>query len=946
MSKSVIRASRGALMLALCSGPAFAQAVDDATVDEDAITSNSAPDQAEPIVVTGSRIARNGYDAPTPLTVVGTEELNQSAPANLADFVNDIPSLVGSATPATSNLSISAGTAGVNALNLRSLGSERTLVLLDGQRSVAATASGVVDVNNFPQALVKGVEIVTGGASAAYGSDAVSGVVNFILDKEFTGLKATIQGGETTYGDGRNYNLALSGGINFSGGRGHVLLSGEYAKKEGILSVPRDWNQRGWYQITNPAYVPGNGEPERLIANRVGLSNGTLGGIITNTALRGTYFGVGGAPGQFAYGTVRDRWMIGGDWETVQINSYQALEPSEDRKGIFGRLSYEITDNIEIFAQGSYNRMASLGVTSLLQSLGDVTIFSDNAFIPSSVRQRLNDLGITQFRLGTTNVDLPTRKVDTRRATERYVFGANGDFDAFGSNVRWDAYYQRGVTRTREMARDVTNNARLALAQDAVFHPVTGAIVCRSSIAAPANGCVPLNRLGIGVADTAAIAYVIGNPFRRQKFTQDVAAFNLAFDLFDLPAGAVALAVGGEHRREKISGEVDPEFRTGWAVGNFLPSFGKYNVSEAYVEALVPIADGLDFNGAIRGTDYSTSGYVTTWKGGLTYQPIPDLRFRASRSRDIRAPNLAELFQGGTTRVNAVQDPFNGNTSTPFAGTSSGNLNLDPEKADQWGVGVVVEPRFVPGLGFSVDYYDISLKGGIGSVNAQTTIDRCFDGIAEYCAAIMRGPNPFGTNLQIFETPFNFATQKAKGMDFEISYRAALDQIVPTLGGRIMLRGMATHYIKDYTDTGLGPPVEEAGQNTGSSPPSWLYRLSATFTNDPVSFTLTGRGISSGVYSNAYVECTTNCPISTSENRTINNNRIAGAFYVDANLSYDLSVAGEESQLFFNVNNLFNKDPAVVASGPDGSSPSIPATNQALYDLLGRTFRIGLRIRI
>lgn len=937
MTKFAACISRGALMIALFHGAAFAQGPG---------SGQAGAEEEGLIVVTGSRIARNGYDAPTPLTVVGSEEIDRGASANLADFVNDIPALVGSSTPATSNLSISSGAAGINALNLRSLGSERTLVLLDGQRSVAATASGVVDVNNFPQALVKGVEIVTGGASAAYGSDAVSGVVNFILDKEFTGFKATVQGGETTYGDGGNFNVALTGGARFAGGRGHILLSGEYAEKEGILSVPRAWNRKGWYQITNPAYAPGNGEPERLIVNQAGLSNGTPGGIITDTALRGTYFGVGGTPGQFAYGVVRDRWMIGGDWESVQINSYQALEPSEDRKGIFGRLSYEVADNVEFFAQASFNRMQSVGITSVLQSLGNVRIYSDNAFIPASVKQQLDALGITEFMMGTTNVDLPTRKVDTERETERYVIGANGQFDAFGTSLRWDAYYQHGVTRTMEMARDVTNNGRLALAQDAIFHPVTGEIVCRSSVANPTNGCVPLNRMGIGVASPAAIDYVIGHPFRNQKFTQDVAALNLSFDAFQLPAGTVALAIGAEHRREKISGHVDTAFQTGWAVGNFLPSFGKYNVTEAYLEALVPIFKGFEFNGAIRGTDYSTSGYVTTWKAGLTYQVIPDIRFRVTRSRDIRAPNLAELFQGGSTRVNAVQDPFNNNVSTPFAGTTTGNRSLAPEKADQWGVGVVLEPTFLPGVGLSVDYYDIRLKGGIGSVTAQVAIDRCHQGITAYCAAVVRGPNAYGTNLQIFESPFNFATQKAQGIDFEMSYRTPLDRISSKLGGDFLFRAMATHYLKDYTDTGLGVPIEEAGQNTGSSPPNWLYRMSATYSNDPVSFTLTGRGISSGVYSNAYVECTANCPASTPDNRTINNNRIKGAFYVDANLTYQFSVAGEESQIFLNVSNLFNKDPAVVASGPDGSSPSIPATNQALYDLLGRTFRVGLRVKI
>ncbi|BAK66097.1 TonB-dependent receptor-like protein [Sphingobium sp. SYK-6] len=936
MYRLLICASASALMATIPFQTAGAQGIDAEEGGSDAI------------VITGSRIARDGYNAPTPLTVLNEADVQVAAPANVADFVNQIPSLVGSATPANSNLSISAGTAGVNALNLRALGSSRTLVLLDGQRSVGATLGGIVDVNNIPQGLVKSVEVVTGGASAAYGSDAVSGVVNFILDKEFTGIKGAIEGGETTYGDGQNYRISLSGGMSFAGGRGHLLLNGEYAKKEGIHGVPRDWNQQGWYMINNPAYAAGNGAPERLIVRNAGLSNAYPGGMITNTALRGTTFGVNGALGQFAYGETRDPWMIGGDWQAVQVNSNQSLDPEEERKGLFGRLSYEVTDNIELFGQVSWNQTKNLGWLGVQMNQGNVTIQRDNAFIPEELRERMVAEGIQSFALGTTNADLPIRKNDGVRETERYVVGANGHFELLGTTMRWDAYYQKGITRTREMARDITNNARLAAATDAVFHPDTGEIVCRSSIANPGNGCVPLNRLGIGVADPAALDYVLGNPFRRQKFEQDVFAANLSFNAFDLPAGAVAIAVGAEHRKEKVSGEVDPDFQSGWFVGNFRATNGQYDVTEAYLELLVPIAEGLEFNGAVRGTDYSTSGYVTTWKAGLTYEPIPDIRLRATRSRDIRAPNLGELFTAGSTRTNVLIDPFNGNATVQFSGTTQGNLGLDPEKADQWGIGAVFEPTFLRGFAMSVDFYDIKLNGGISSATAQTIVDRCFEGVQQYCAAIVRGPNAFGTNLQVFESPFNFATQHAQGLDFEASYRTPLDRLASSLGGDLLVRAMATRYLKNYVDDGLTTPTDSVGQNAGSGPPKWLYRVQATYTNDPVSITLIGRGVSAGVYDNSFITCTSGCPVSTADNRTINSNRIDGAFYVDANITYDFSVLGEESQLFFNVRNLFNKDPAIVAGGGQGAAGSAyatPSTNQSLYDLLGRTFRVGLRFK-
>ena len=946
MTRSMPIVSTTALATALLwSAPALAQDAADASAAPPAPAAETYSDAA--ITVTGSRIQRDGFRAPTPLTVLNAEDIESSAPANIADYVNDIPSLVGSVTPASSNLNISAGTAGVNALNLRALGTARTLVLLDGQRSVGSTMTGLVDVNTFPQGLIKSVEIVTGGASAAYGSDAVSGVVNFILDKDYTGIKGSAEYGITTYGDAPNYRATLTAGTAFAGGRGHLLLNGEIAIKDGLHSVPRDWNQQGWYMINNPAYVAGNGAPERLVVSGAGLSLATPGGIITDTALRGTVFGRDGAVGQFDYGTVRNPWMIGGDWESTQVNSFQSLDPAENRKSLFGRLSFEVSDGLNLFVQASYAKSKNRGNLGIQLNQGNVTIQSDNAFLPQSVRDELALRGIDEFKLGTTNANLPVRKNDTRRELQRYVVGANGEFDLFGSNARWDVYYQKGISRTREMARDISNNARLALAQDAVFAPAgnslgvaEGTIVCRSSLTSPDNGCVPFNRIGIGTASQEGLDYVLGNPFRRQKFQQDVFAANLSFDAFELPAGPVSVAIGGEHRREKVSGDVAEEFQTGWFVGNFLPSFGSYNVSEAYLELAVPVFDGLDLNGAVRATDYSTSGYVTTWKAGLTWEPVPDIRFRATRSRDIRAPNLGELFTAGSTRINVLLDPTQDNESVQFAGTTRGNPLLDPEKADQWGVGVVLRPRFIPGFALSVDYYDIKINGAIGTVAAQTIVDRCAEGVQAFCEAVVRGPNDFGNNLQVFESPFNFAVQRATGIDFEGSYR------MPVGSGDLTLRAMATRYIKNYFDNGIDAPTDTVGQNAPGGTPKWLYRIQANWATDGFNFNLTGRGISSGVYDNSFVECASGCPASTVTNRTIDDNHIAGAFYLDTSLTFDVEMAGKELELYLAVNNLLNKDPAIVAPGPAGSAYATPATNQSLYDLLGRTYRVGIRFKL
>ena len=482
--------------------------------------------ELEEVVVTGSRIVRDGYDAPTPVNVLGSAEILAEAPANIADFVNTLPSVAGSVTASSSSGSLSNGQAGISALNLRALGTGRTLVLFDGQRSVVSAATGQVDTNTFPQSLISRVEVVTGGASSAYGSDAVGGVVNFILDKTYTGLKMTAEYGETTYGDGENWKYNFTAGSPFADGKGHILLSAETVSQEGIHGVSRDWNKTGHFAIRNPNTAAG--QPFYVVADNVGISSYTPGGLITAGPLRGTYFGVNGTVNQLAYGQVSGQWMIGGDWEyTSSLNGTNSLLPDEDRDSFFGRVSYEVAPNINVFAQASYARYEGLSYYIQPTSTG-ITIRSDNAFLPASVRDQMTTLGLTSFVMGSGTADFPKSGSNNIRETSRYVVGADGDFSLLGRDFGWDAYYQHGVTKTREELTPTWNNTRLALATDAVVHPTTGQIVCRSTIAAPTNGCVPLNRFGVGVASQAAIDYVLGQPLRTQEFVQDVAAGNMA----------------------------------------------------------------------------------------------------------------------------------------------------------------------------------------------------------------------------------------------------------------------------------------------------------------------------------------------------------------------------------------------------------------------------------
>jgi outer membrane receptor protein involved in Fe transport len=922
--------------------------------------------EAETLVVTGSRIARDGFSAPTPVSVIGSAELRAEPQANIGDFVNTLPSVRGSQTSSTNSGSLSNGQAGIATVNLRQLGAQRTLVLIDGQRSVASTTVGFVDTQTVPQGLIKGIEVVTGGASSVYGSDAVSGVVNFILNRDFEGLKTEYEFGITDYGDAPNHTLRVTAGVPFAGGRGRILVAGDYFQQTGIDTIDRDWNNAGFFQIDNPAYVAGNGLPERLVQGGIGTHQFTPGGIVNTGPLRGTVFGAinpatgTAATSQFIYGPNRGQWMVGGDYLLSREGHLgsNSLAPNEKRGNAFGRLSYEFSPLLTAFAQFSYSGYSGQSFYQQTPSVG-VTIQRDNAFLPENVRAQMVAANVTTLSIGTSNAGFAAAGSDNSREVFRTVIGGNGEFETGSLDWKWDAYYQVGIAKTDEKLTNTWRNDRVALAQDAVRAPAgnaagiaAGTIVCRSTLTNPGNGCIPLNRLGVGGVSQAAVLYTMNDsaqPQRLQSLRQDVAALHFSTNnLFSTWAGPVSLAFGGEYRRERVDGSVDPQFNSGWLYGNFLVTRGVYDVKEAFVETVIPLWEGLDLNGAFRQTDYSTSGSVSTWKVGATWQVIDDIRLRATRSRDIRAPNLAELFTPGTARTNTVNVlQANGSQRTDqFLEQTTGNLTLTPEIAMTWGAGAVFTPTFLPGFAASVDYFDIDLEDAIGTITAQTITTLCLEQNRQDLCEFITFNGPAGVSSPITGirlVPFNFARQRARGIDFEASYRTDLG------AGALSLRGLASHYITNLVDNGIDVARDLAGQNGtgGDATPSWNFRLTANYDVERWSFNLVGRGFSGGVYDNNFIECTTGCPVSTAQARTINDNSIAGQWYLDGSITHRFDIADSKAEVFLYVRNILNSDPVLVGNGPTGNNtPAYPQTNRNLYDVLGRVFRVGLRFEL
>ncbi|RYE04207.1 MAG: TonB-dependent receptor [Sphingomonadales bacterium] len=910
--------------LMLFAGNAHAQSADpveDAPVVE----------QADTITVTGSRVLRNGYDAPTPTTVLSMEELGASAPTNIADVVNHLPALGTSLNPTTQGGQISNGATGINSLNLRDLGTARTLILFDGKRVPAATLTGLVDVNFIPDALVKRVDVVTGGASAAWGSDAVAGVVNFVLDKEFKGIKGSATGGITTFGDNENYKFTLSAGTRFADGRGHVMVSGQMSYADGIQGYPRKW-YTGSKLIANPAYATDKSQPYYLVARDVGFTTAAPGAIVSAGPLRGLYFGPGGTPAQLNFGSiVSDPFMVGGDWKYTDFgDAPQDLEPMISRQSVSGFASFEITDNIEVYAHGMYSRAFTSMESTPEFRFGTLNIQKDNAFLPTSVVDRMTAANVTTLRVGTWNEDYGGVLTETKREQQRYVFGFRGKFGAFGSDWQYDAYASHNVSNILNSAYP-TITANFNQAIDAVRNS-NGAIVCRTTLTNPNNGCVPYNLLGTGVASEAAKDYVRGNTWVRAKLTQNVFAASMNGTPFSTWAGPVSVAFGLEHRSEKIDSTTDPLSKNNayWA-GNYKALTGSFTVTEAFLETVIPlIEEKLDANLAVRGTDYSSSGYVTTWKAGMNFSPIRDVRFRVTRSRDIRAGNLSELYAAGQAATSSINDPFNNNLPTSYFQITSGNQDLKPERADTLAAGVVFQPSFLPGLQGSVDFFDIKVKDAVATIAYGTILNECFKGDALLCSQITRDANNVIT--QIRRAPINFNRELVRGLDFELSYRT------PLFGGNLTLRALATHYLKAELDNGVDAPNSSLGELRGGVP-NWKYRLQGTYDHGPVSLTAVARGVSDGVYAVTYIECASNCPLTAAATTTINNNHIDGAFYVDLSARVK---ATRSVDLIFAVDNVANRAPSVAARGTSvGSAPL--DTYGYYFDMVGRRFRIGAR---
>ena len=948
----------GLALMAAASG-ALAQPASDAT-------------SVESVTVSGSRLVTNGAQAPTPVTVVSTEQLQLAAPRNMVDGILQLPQFKGSVSVANQSTGTTSSN-GADYLNLRGLGVQRTLVLLDGRRVVPASSAGSVDAAQIPEALVQRVDVVTGGASAAYGSDAVSGVVNFILDTKFEGLKASGQAGISDYGDNFNYKVSVTGGISLMGDRLHLVGSILDYKSTGVTAAQsRPWTADAVGSITNPNFnkalpvSPANSG--LLVVTQPYSSVAALGGLITSGPLTGTAFDQNGNAIPFNYGTLRSAaQMSGGDG--YNPNLLLTLQPYQHRSQFFTHATYDLNENLSAFIQvsGAQNHVQYNSLPTFELSSTNFTILRDNAYLPQSIKNFLASpagLGVASFTVGRDSPDFDIPHMDAITNNGTVTLGFDGKVPS--SSWSYHGYGQMGRAYGSYKTKNDPISDNLYRASDAVVNPATGQIVCRQSLSNPAPtaisnpvGCQPLNIFGVGNASPQALKYITGTAVQIVRVAEDVAEVSAQGGLFDIQGGTVSLALGGSYRREAFTQVTDPqsqEVRTGAGIGaafpaglvntlggfertNPQPTRGTYNVKEAFLETEVPLlkdlpmARSLTFNAAGRYVDYSTSGGVEPWKLGLVYEPTDGLRVRASRSTDIRAPNLGELYQGSSQGTSTVQDPANNNVTTNVITGAIGNTGLVPESANTSTIGVVVTPDslfngLLSGLEFSVDYYQINISKAISALTAQQELNFCANGSTQQCAFIIRNPN--GTLSRVALPFFNAAARQTKGVDFEVSYSTPLSDVAFGYDGTLTFRSFV-NYIGQFTTQVQGAaPVQLAG-DIGNSIPKWSGLFSATLNVDRFNWFLQERWVGGGKFDNT-----------NNNGQGLYPNQVGSVWYTDTTISYDL-LPDRGLSAFFSINNLFDRDPPPTPSFLiSGSSYS----NRTLYDLIGRQYTLGLRYRM
>ncbi|HEX7743471.1 MAG TPA: TonB-dependent receptor, partial [Sphingobium sp.] len=578
----------------------------------------------------------------------------------------------------------------------------------------------------------------------------------------------------------------------------------------------------------------------------------------------------------------------------------QPLNRPNNRKTIYGHADYEIADGWEIFGEGSYGEVKAAYVNGPNLHLGatNLTIQQDNAFLPASVRAQMIATGVTSLTVSRVDKEDGYLFSNNRERVARGIGGIKGQIGTW--NV--DAFFSYGDAKARNAVSANYILANYARAVDAVTAP-GGQIVCRSTLTTPNDGCVPFNIFGEGSPSAAAVDYVTGTAVARTHNTLKNTGINASGTLFEGWAGPIKAAAGFEARWETSAVTSDAlSQQRAYNIQNVLPWSAKQKVQEGYLEASIPLlrdvafARELTVDLAGRRTHYSTSGSVNTWKVSGSWTSVEDVRFRATRSRDIRAPSLSELFVAGTQDVFNGTDPFRGNAQVfRILQLTSGNPTLKPERSDTQTYGVVFQPSFIPRLTLSVDDYDIKIKGAVATLTPQNLLNQCFAGVTAACANFIRDGS--GNLTTVLLRPINYAAFQTRGIDIDLNYTIPLNG-----GDSLNIRSVTNRLITQKLTNPGATPQEQAGDVGLFANPKWRNTTQLTYNNGGFTGFLQGRYIGGGIIDSVRAAA-----------GTLLNQKVNGRVYFDGQLAYRPESAPVE--LYINVRNLLNKTPPIYPSG-------------------------------
>lgn len=967
----------GSVFLAM-SGTAAAQAVVSSSPPPSPVTTSPPPsDDNGDIIVTGSRIRTRDYVANSPIATVSAEAFRTTGPANVETLLNQMPQFVPSFTSTSNNPS----NRGRATLDLRGLGSDRTLVLQDGHRILESAT----DVSVIPTLLIENVEVITGGASAAYGSDAIAGVVNFRLKRNFTGLTLDGQAGISARGDSASYKVGAAAGVNFADDRGNAVLSVEYFNRRRTPAGSRGFATRPLPTTNGPrgAYQPtGANLPTQAAVDGVFAGYGVAAGSVGNTSSllfnddNTLFTSNGGAFNYRAPATASEFTRDGTYFYNPDLDL--ALQLPQDRVTAFGRVSFDVADDIAIYAEAAYtNYSADSFLAPAVSSGAGLSVPVANPFIPA-------DLGTILASRPTPGANFVAQRRFTEvgprlltNDTEFYQIGGGIDGKIPSLGLSWNIY--AGSSRQTTDYGSINTLSRSAI----------------SRLLTAADGGVSLCAGGFDIFGANGISpacadYIRRSTSSRERSRLDQIEATVQGSLFKLPGGDVKFALGADYRASGLTVDVDPVLTSGdlLGFGSADSSRSRQNVKEVYAELLLPLLRDLPFAHELsvslgyRYSDYNILAKgVSSYKAEGNWSPIDGFRVRGGYQRAIRVPPAEALVEGQQINQQPIGSPtltgtggdpcdtrsffrtgadagrvsalcmaqgvpqqllanYNfGNTIVP--NLVGGNPGLRPETADTYSVGLVIAPKFssplLSGLTASVDYYNISISGSFGSVSAPGALASCFNADGSnpdysasnfYCSLITRDAAT-GNISEIRSIIQNLGSTKLAGVDTTVNWRIPVSLGIGG-GNESVTLNTVVSYLEKYEIQDLinGPVLDYAG-SIGSSPGTaqakWKAVTNIRYDSDSVSLGVQWRHI--GALRDASLigagpEVTAVSPPAVD--------------YFDLLTSVRV---GKDLELRFVVNNLFDKQP------PFYTSFAQFRTDPSTYDVLGRRFSVGVTSR-